>query len=240
MTRSDRQARAMPADAALARAVHRAKLELEQMIDLTPQAMVLIDEDGRVTRANLALLRLLRKADFQAVLGAPLAAHFAGVEAGFFAQLQDREGALKVSETRAVPGDAEECDLRFTLVGIGGEAPVRVVLIEDVTRQKAQAQLDEKTHKRQAVQELAGALMHNVNQRLTVINVRAKMLLMALDRGEQSSSDEVRKSLSDIIDLSMDVAGILGKLEGQTDYVTEDYVDGLRIVDLDKSSGQTG
>jgi len=237
MTRSDRQARELPEDPALARAVHRAKLELEQMIDLTPQAMVLIDADGRVTRANLAFLRLLRRRGFEGVLGTPLAAHFDGVDADFFAQLQDQAGALKVSETRAVPGDAAACDLRFTLVGIGGEAPVRVVLIEDVTRQKAQAQLDEKTHKRQAVQELAGALMHNVNQRLTVINVRAKMLLMALDRGDRSSADEVRKSLSDIIDLSMDVAGILGKLEGQTDYVTEDYVDGLRIVDLDKSKG---
>jgi PAS domain S-box-containing protein len=224
-------------DSSVARAVHRAKLELEQMIDLAPQVMLLVDEQGFITRANVALLRFLGTMEFQKVLGRRLSDCFDVAEEGFFGGLLAIEGGYGMREAAASTKGGRSGVFRFTVVGIGEEARSHVLIVEDITRQKEQAVRDEKEHKKDAVRALAGGLMHRINQRLTVITVRSRLMLMALEK-DDVRGDELKKGLHDIMALTMEIAGILDKLGDQKDYVTESYLEGLEILDLERSSGK--
>jgi PAS domain S-box-containing protein len=227
------------ADPVVARAVHRAKLELEQMIDLTPSVMLLVDAEGRVTRANLAFCRLLGAADFGAVLGRRLSEVFAVQEDGFFERLLGKSGGYGIGEAVARVGKGDPCAFRFTLVEAGSGGDARVLIVEDITREREAAEAAEKQHKVAAVRALAGALMHKINQRLAVINMRAKLLLISAGK-DALQAEELKKGLGDITDLSMEVAAIIGKLDKQVDFVTETYLEGLEIMDLDRSTGERG
>ena len=48
---------AVPANDLITRRIERAKQQLEHMIDLTPEAMLLVDRSGTILRANRAVLR---------------------------------------------------------------------------------------------------------------------------------------------------------------------------------------
>ena len=157
----------------------------------------------------------------------------------FFPELLAIEGGYG---TREAPASIKGCKkgiFRFTVVGIGEDSENHVLIVEDVTELKERAVRDEKEHKKDAIRALAGALMHNINQRLTVITVRSKLMLMALEKNDVRG-DELKKGLEDIMGLTMEVASILDKLEDQNDFVTETYLDGLDILDLDRSRGTGG
>lgn len=148
------------------------------------------------------------------------------------------EAGYAARETAASIGTRGSGVFRFTLVSIGEVSEARVLIVEDITSQKERAARDEKEHKKEAVRALAGALMHNVNQRLTVITVRAKLMLMTLEKDE-IRAEELKKGMHDIVELALEIAGILAQLENQKDFVTETYLDGLEIMDLEKSSGSS-
>jgi nitrogen-specific signal transduction histidine kinase len=215
------------------RAVRRAKVELEQMIDLAPQVMLLLGADGCITRVNRAFLRMLGAESFGAVLGRRLSDCFRVEDAAFFDGLLASGGGVTREAAASVDGGAAGT-FRFTAVGLRGTSEIQVVLVEDVTDQKARAERDAKANKRDAVRELAGALMHTINQRLTVIMVRAKLMAIALDKNE-IPINELKNSLNDVTDLTMEIAGILDKLADQQDFVTVPYVKDIRILDLDRS-----
>ena len=80
--------------------------------------------------------------------------------------------------------------------------------------------------------------MHSINQRLTVINVRAKLILMAAEKPETFDPEKHKKSLHDIMDLSMEIADVLEGLEKQEDFVTVEYLNGIDIMDLERSRGK--
>lgn len=239
MPKNRGDAAGIASDADIARAVHRAKMELEQMIDLTPQVMLLVDGEGSVTRANLAFLRLSGTSEFQAVLGKKLADIFDVSEESFFDELLAGEGGYRMRESGATTKNGGSGTFRFTVVGIGEDSEAHVLIVEDITEEKKRAVRDEKEHKKDAVRALAGALMHSINQRLTVITVRARLMLMALEK-EDVRGEELKKGLNDIVTLALEVAGVLDQLENQKDFVTETYLEGLDILDLERSSVEDG
>jgi len=239
MARDRDAAAGIVGDADVARAVHRAKIELEQMIDLTPQVMLLVDGSGSITRANLAFLRLVGTSDFREALGRKITDYFEVKDKDFFLELLSSEDGYGMREAGGSLRGCKEGIFRFTVVGIGGDSENHVLIVEDITEERARAVRDEKEHKKDAVRALAGALMHNINQRLTVITVRSKLMLMALEKNDVRE-EELKKGLHDIMSLTMEVAKILDGLEDQKDFVTEPYLDGLDILDLERSSGRDG
>ena len=120
----------------------------------------------------------------------------------------------------------------YTVVGVQNQKDLMVLIIEDVTTHKETAIQTAKDQKTSTVKELAGALMHSINQRLTVINMRSKLLLMAMDSGGVFNTEEHRGSLYNIMDLSMEIAAILDGLEGAQEFNTKEYMKGIEILDL--------
>ena len=83
----------------------------------------------------------------------------------------------------------------------------------------------------QVLLEMAGAVCHEMNQPLQGIYGYSQALLMKL-----SKDDRQYAKIKKIIELTVRMGDITGKLRGITKYETKDYLQGVKILDIDKSS----
>ncbi len=217
------------------RTIERAKQELEHMIDLNPQVMLLVDSEGKVVRANRALLELLGLPDFGRILGRDLNALFPCEDRSFFRGLLSSRDGYDVREIKTMLGGNVSRLLRFAVVS--SDTDVSVVIVNDVTAEKEQAFHQEKKFKKEAVQALMGGLMHNINQPLTVIMVQAQFMQLALEKG-LARPEELKKELQNIMSLTMQIADLLKTVERPKDFVTQPYLDGIDILDIKQSGSE--
>lgn len=224
-----------PDDGALNRMIERAKQELEHMIDLNPQVMLLVDHAGKAVRANRALLELLGQPDFRKILGRNLNNLFPCEDKDFFTSLLTSKGGYDVREIKVVFAPRRHRLMRFAVVS--SDDDVSVIIVNDVTSEKEQAVHQEKKFKKEAVQALMGGLMHNVNQPLTVIMVQAQFMQLALEKG-LSRPEDLKKELQNIMSLTMQVSEMLKMMERPKDFVTQPYLEGIDILDIQRSGDQ--
>lgn len=214
--------------------IERAKRELEQMIDLNPQVMLLVDGEGRITRANRALLHLLGLSGYPAVLGKRLEDVFPGND-GLTGLLLNRDG-IREHETEIESEDGTRHTVHFTVVGVRSEGELTAVIVRDVGVEKAEAASLAIRHKTEAVKAVAGALMHNVNQSLTVIMVNAQLLSLMLEKGFMNL-DDLAGSLRDIVRETTCIADVLKDIGRPSTFVTEPYPGSDDILDIRRSAG---
>ena len=212
--------------------IQQAKVELEQMIDFNPQTMLLTNSDTVVMRANRSLLELLGLENFGGVLGKRLEELFKCDDPQFFQGLLSVEENYVAREANIVLPDGRAHVIQFTTVGFGKDEKSFVVIVHDASEERDTADMIEKTYKKEAVHALMGALMHHLNQPLTVITVRARLISLAIEKGE-AKPDEVKRDLQSIMDLAMDMARTLRRVEETKQFATEAYLEGLDILDID-------
>jgi putative nucleotidyltransferase with HDIG domain/PAS domain S-box-containing protein len=218
----------------LERRIKRAKHELEEMIDLNPQVILLIDKQGQIVRANKATLEFLGISDYSDILSKDLQSVLKAEDPNAVSLLFSKpEEYQRVRVETEVPNLGPRT-LELSLVSSGRERDLSVLMISDVSDESEKAQNLEKQHKKEVLQALTGALMHNINQPLTVIMMRAQMMKFAIQRGQANSAD-VRRGLDDVMKLAMTVADMLQAVDKPNDFVTEPYVEGVEILDMQKS-----
>jgi putative nucleotidyltransferase with HDIG domain len=223
---------------ALNRTIERAKQELEHMIDLNPQIMLLVNRSGVVVRTNKALLDLLHYHDYSEALGKRLEDMFPCKDMVFFSRLiDDPSGACEPRDATITLNDGTTRMLRFTGVGSGAGKDLNVIIIGDATAEKEQAARTEKRYKKEAVQNLMGALMHNINQPLTVIMVKSQLMHLGIEKGNVKPAD-MSRDLQDIMKLTMHIADTLESLEKPRDFVTKPYFGSMQIMDLNRSANR--
>ena len=105
--------------------------------------------------------------------------------------------------------------------------------ISDISwRKRAEAKLLQ-NEKLQAVVEMAGAVCHEMNQpmQLTLVELAELLVMDTYNKSEiEKKVSRIRQPLNALRDMSR-------KLMHITRYETRDYVEGERIVDIDRSSG---
>lgn len=212
-------------------AIEKAKHELEQMIDMCPQIMLLVDAGGKVLRTNRALLDMLGKTGYAEVLGQSVSHLFDCGDTSLFDQLVACEGAIREVEVEIDLPRRGKHPLKFSLIGRPA-SDVHVLLIQDVTDVKSHEAEQKQANRQEAIQELVGALMHKINQHLTVITVRAKLMTMAIDKGE-GHPEELKRGLADITDLTLKIADTLSDVEQPRKFNTVSYINGLDILDIE-------
>ena len=79
--------------------------------------------------------------------------------------------------------------------------------------------------------EMAGAICDELNQPLQSISTHSEIVLMHL-----FEDDPHYEKVRQIVELTKKMGAITKKLMGITKYETKDYVEGVKIVDLEKSS----
>lgn len=107
-----------------------------------------------------------------------------------------------------------------------------VVSVSDISwRKKVEVQLMEK-EKLQGVIEMAGAICHELNQPIQVATFEFSQVLE-----ESELAPKVRVDLNKIKRQIDKIASITGKLMRITRYETREYIEGKKIIDIDRASG---
>jgi PAS domain S-box-containing protein len=107
-----------------------------------------------------------------------------------------------------------------------------VVSVSDISwRKEVEAELMEK-EKLQGVIEMAGAICHELNQPIQVATFEFSQVLE-----ESDLAPKVRADLTKIKRQIDKIASITGKLMRITRYETREYIEGKKIIDIDRASG---
>lgn len=89
--------------------------------------------------------------------------------------------------------------------------------------------------KLKGVLEMAGGICHELNQPMQVVSGYTELLLM--DMGKENSAYPYIKMIKEQTD---EMGSITRKLMRITKYETQDYIEGGRIIDIDKAAGVAG
>ena len=171
--------------------VRRGKDQWETAFDALTEGMAVVDDAGRVRRANRALAELLGT-PIPDVLGRDLGAALLG-ESQAIRELLDNAGRMPHPQ----PLVARSASLRRTLRMVGARIPDStdelsvVILVEDVTDQQAlEAQLIQ-SEKLAALGQLVSGVAHELNNPLTSIAGLSELLLEQAD-GTAKDRDHLR------------------------------------------------
>jgi two-component system NtrC family sensor kinase len=165
--------------------VRRAKEQWETAFDALSEGIAVVDDEGRVRRANRALASLLGM-PLQTVIGTPLADALLGRANA----LHELLAATRRGE-RASPLVARSESLRRTLrvnvAQIPGSATEHgiVVMVEDVTEQQALETQLVQSEKLAAVGQLISGVAHELNNPLTSITGLSEFLLEQRELGKK-------------------------------------------------------
>jgi signal transduction histidine kinase len=85
----------------------------------------------------------------------------------------------------------------------------------------------------QVLLEMAGAVCHELNQPMQAISGYSESLTLNIEK-----EGPLYPKLVKIMELARTMGNITGKLMKITRYETKDYVRGIKIIDIDKSSGR--
>ena len=109
-----------------------------------------------------------------------------------------------------------------------------LIMCTDITeRKRIEAERLER-QKLQAIVELAGGACHELNQPIQVISGHTELMLMRMPE-----SDSLRRQLETIAGQVRRMAGITKKLGNITSYETRSYIEDIRIIDIEKASGNS-
>ena len=109
-------------------------------------------------------------------------------------------------------------------------ARIKSVLIQ----KKLEKRLMEK-EKLNGVLEMAGGICHDLNQPMQVVSGYSELLLMDIEK--ENSAYPYIKMIKEQTD---EMGSITRKLMRITKYETKDYIEGSRIIDIDKAAGTVG
>ncbi|MFH0878606.1 MAG: PAS domain-containing protein [Lentisphaerota bacterium] len=229
----------------VSRMIENAKQELERMIDAHPQGMCLATLNGRIQRANQALLQILELTSYAEVIGKRFRDLLPEGNSPETLNEMDSLLAARPSQrgpyvSRQIKIKARKGDVRtlgFTVVTSSEDHDLIIVLVEDMTRREVEDLQRQKRLKMEAAEAVVGALMHTLNQHLTVITIRSQLLQLSLSR-PNLYIDAMKKGLDEITNLSTQIAEILRQAQTFNDYVTMPYLNESAIVDLKKSTGE--
>lgn len=211
--------------------IQRAKDQLQAMIDLNPDCIMMLARDCYVVRANRSLVELVGKESFDDVLNRPVHEIFnldgpealADVLGG-----EDGYGFCRVD----VIFKGNPRTLEFSRVGGEADNSSVFVVVEDITNKLLDDLATEKEHKLTAVKQMLGAMMHHLNQPLTVIMIRANLLTSAVSKGT-CSDDQVLDALQEISEMSMKLARLLSEIESRDSFEVQNYTEGIDIMKID-------
>ncbi len=132
--------------------------------------------------------------------------------------------------------DGGELDIEYTITPlISGRKTIFMSIVRDCTERKKAEEERLQKEKLQAILEMTGAVCHELNQPMMATFGYVELLLLKTPK-DDPLYDKIIK-IKEQIDR---MGGITNKLMQITKYVTRDYLEGSKIIDIDKAVGEQG
>jgi len=128
-------------------------------------------------------------------------------------------------------GKAHHFDCHTILVKKDDRAHHIKCIGRDITNRMPRQKANSNKEKMQGVLEMAGAVVHHMNQPLTVVNCLLNEIMADIP-STNSSYEKILKMQTQIIKMN-DITKKIGKIKK---YAAMDYLAGVKIVDIDKAS----
>ncbi|MCA9664682.1 MAG: PAS domain S-box protein [Myxococcales bacterium] len=234
---------------ALADELRATKEFLERLIDSTVDGIIATDMDGAIILFNQGAERITGWREDEVVRHMTLEQLYPpGVADRIIEQLHASSdggvGRLEMSRKEILAKDGEHIpvSLSASVIYEGGVEVGTVGIISDLRERlrmerrltQAQEKLIE-TEKQALIAELAGTTAHELNQPLTSVMGYAELLKKRLDQDEANA-----RAIDTIMGEAQRMADIVRKIGKITRYETKTYVGGTQILDLDKSTQDSG
>jgi PAS domain S-box-containing protein len=137
-----------------------------------------------------------------------------------------------ILELTALRKDGTEFPIELSLSSVYFQKGWHAIgIIRDISGRKAVEEERLRVEKLQGGLEVAGAVSHELNQPMQAIYGYAELLLMELP--ENSRLLETARKIRDQIER---MSGITERLTRITSYVTKDYAEGTRIIDIEAAA----
>jgi PAS domain S-box-containing protein len=212
--------------------IEQEKKRYRNLFELSPTGILLEDDNGTILDANPAFCESLgyqrkeligQKVDILAPPDAKdqVARNINDLMAG---------KTLKHNQ-KSIRKDGSEVymELRETRVQVSDSKFGILCLAEDFTENKKSQEEHVQKEKLQGILEMAGAVCHELNQPLTTIFITTDLLLDFPEKDKYKDMIEVLKKEA------IRISHISEKLMRITKYKTRNYINGIKIVDLDQS-----
>ncbi len=206
-----------------------------QLFELSPSGIILENRQGIIVDANPSFCRtmgykreeligkhvhILAHPEVRGQVNTNIAQLLAGRTLKHNVKSMHKDGTIRymeLNETKVTLPDGEE--------GI-------LCIAEDVTDRVRMHEEQLQKEKFRGTLEMAGAVCHELNQPLTTIFITTDLLL------DFPKQPNIREMLTVIKNEAMRIGKLTDKLMRITKYETRDYVNGSKIVDIDKAVGQ--
>lgn len=206
-----------------------------QLFELSPSGLILENRQGIIMDANPSFCRtmgyrreeligkhvhILAHPDAREQVNMNIAQLLAGRTLKHTVKSLHKDGStryMELSETKVILPNGEE--------GI-------LCIAEDYTERMRMQEEQLQKEKFRGILEMAGAVCHELNQPLTTIFITADLLL------DFPKQPNIKEMLTVIKNEAMRIGKLTDKLMRITKYETRDYVNGSKIVDIDKATGQ--
>lgn len=138
------------------------------------------------------------------------------------------EGFLTIVDSK---GEEHHIQIHAFVIKKEGKLDYIKAIARDATKRIIQQRAELSREKFQGVLEMAGGVAHRLNQPLTIINNLLNEVLSALGPGDPNYQKivKVHNQIKKVNEIAKKVSGI-------KKYKSMDYVDGVKIVDIDKAS----
>ena len=221
-------------------ALRRSNEILNNILSASPVGIGLV-EDNIISWANDRMAQMFGFSSEKDYVGSPLEIIYISKEEynRVVDTLMDRLRTGQPPEVDAMykrtNGDTFPGHFKMSCPDPSNPAKRAIFTIHDISWRKQAEEERMMREKLQGVLEMAGAICHEMNQPIQSVSAYSENLIEDFTE-DMPAYERVKK----IIDLTKKMGMITSKLQRITKYETMNYVEGVRIIDIDKSSTDMG
>jgi nitrogen-specific signal transduction histidine kinase len=229
------------------------EVDLESVLDNLPSAIIVVDKARRVLLANKMAEAFANRSKHEMIslyggeafgcihseavpegCGFAPPCEFCLVKNTVLETFEKRDNRSGIETTMTFSNTGKRC-LRFSTTYLPLKTMDAVILaMEDITETRVQEMLRLENEKLVAAIQTGGAVCHEINQPLMAIS--GYVDLMLLDIRESDSTFQKLKVIKGQVER---LAGITRKLSAIQSFRTKEYLNQSRILDLEKSLGES-
>jgi PAS domain S-box-containing protein len=144
------------------------------------------------------------------------------------------DGIGKTLEMSAIRKDGTEFPMEFSLSSFKHQDEWHALgIIRDISSRKFAEEEHLQKEKLQSILEMTGTVCHELNQPLQNLILSSEDLIV-----DMSEDNPLYKHAAEIARQADRIGEITRRLMGITKYETKDYIKGMKIIDIDKSSNE--